>query len=823
MFKAVFTCMLLGLMIPLKGVSQSPAQATIPGYSYHPPQEYKASWQRLYLLLSATFLVVAKEGQVDLDSCMIAASRSIGVSRFSILAEGLDDPGLFERSRWVDQQEPAIGIRLLSEAVGIKHLQLLILLGSYYAFQPDSYNRYRDSVEYFLSKALQESKLLKEEKLGRQALCLLVKVYSRGNDEKASSVCQTLITQCRQAGDKETEARVLAYRSKYTPPMGSTLKRKINDAQRAAALFDSVGNPEGEINALTDLGYLQIISGHFQAAYENHLRAFRLAEAIHYPYTQYNTQALITVTLFQGKFGEPLRYAYQTVRAAEGTRDSIAWGYFYANLAHLFGWEDKSGESLEWAQKSVDRFVAGRNTSVYRILDHVILYLQEKGQAKEALDLALDISNKVGFPTTFSDQFAYHLVFSDCYLKLQLLDQAEMHIKKMDEMETRAEAIRGPMRRSEVDGKFAYLLMERKQFRKARDFFKKRFSSPGLMDGFFASKLEAYRRLIFIDSVLGDHTVAIEHYKKYTQLLDSSFRIYSSRQAEELQVVYQMKEKETQINSLTQQANLEKANSAKAAMVRNLTIAGIFAVLIIATLLYRQSRLRKKNNLVVTGKNEQLQQLLSDKEWLLKEVHHRVKNNLQIIMSLLDSQSEYITNDAALAAIEDNLRRVHAMALIHQKLYQHDDNSSISMPEYINELVNYARESFDTGNRISFGQMIEPLDLDVSQVIPIGLIINESIVNAIKYAFPDGKKGVVCIKFYKDGPDHLVLEISDNGVGLPAEFNTKAHTSLGLDLIQGLTRQLNGNFNYESNNGLHITIRFVTLGYYFARKSLINF
>jgi two-component system, sensor histidine kinase PdtaS len=225
---------------------------------------------------------------------------------------------------------------------------------------------------------------------------------------------------------------------------------------------------------------------------------------------------------------------------------------------------------------------------------------------------------------------------------------------------------------------------------------------------------------------------------------------------------------------------------------------------------------------VITGKNEQLQQLLADKEWLLKEVHHRVKNNLQIIMSLLDSQSEYINNDAALAAIEDNMRRVHAMALIHQKLYQSDDIATIYMPEYIHELVLYAHDSFDTEDRIKFQQAIEPLDLDVSQAIPIGLIINECIVNAIKYAFPNGRKGTVRINFYQDGADHLVLNISDNGTGLPAGFIVKAHTSLGLDLMQGLARQLNGSFHYENNNGLHIAIRFPVLNSYFSHKPLVN-
>jgi two-component sensor histidine kinase len=752
---------------------------------------------------------------------MIAASRSMGLSRFHLLAEGFDDPSLYEHSKWIDRQDPAKGITLLSETTGVKHLQLLLLLGSYYAFQANSYTRYRDSVEFFLTKALQESKSLKEGKSGRLALCLLVKVYSQGNDERANSLCQTLIAQCREAGDKETEARVLAYRSKYTPPSASTLQRKIQDAQQAATLFHSIGNVEGEINALTDLGYLQIITAELGTAYQNHLRALQLAEAIHYPYTHYNTQALITVTLFQGKFGEPLRYAYQTIRTAEDTRDSVAWGYFYTNLAHLFGWEDRNKESFEWAQKSVSRFVAERNPSVYRILYNVALYLHDAGKAREALQLALDIAGKVGIPSTFSDRFAYHLAFSECYLNVLLPDEAEAHIKKMDSLEAQAEAIRGPMRKTEIDGQYAHLFTIRKQYGKARSFLLKRFTSPGLMDGYVAPRLEAYRQLTFLDSALGDHAAAEEHYKKYTHLLDSTFRISTVRQAEELQVIYQMKEKESQILLLTKQAELEKSNSAKAGVVRDLTIAGTIAVLIIAVLLYRQSRLRKRSNLVITGKNEQLQQLLADKEWLLKEVHHRVKNNLQIIMSLLDSQSEYIHNHAALAAIEDNLRRIHAMALIHQKLYQTDDTSTISMPEYIHELVNYARDSFDTGQLISFERNIEPLDLDISQVIPIGLIINECIVNAIKYAFPNDRRGIVRIDFYQDGTGYLVLEIADNGIGLKAGFNTEDHTSLGLDLMQGLTRQLNGTFRYKSNNGLHITIKFAA-PVQLARKSLMN-
>ena len=821
MYKVFLTYILFSLILQTAALSQYSTEPVIPGYSYHPYQEDKESWQRLNLWMSSTFLNIVKEGQADLDSCLDVASHSLGLSRFAMLAEGIDDPDLFKQSQWIDRHDPARGIRLLSGSAGIKHLQLLILLGSYYAFQTGTYNRYRDSVSYFLNKAISESKSMKAERLGRQALCLLAKIYVQVNDPKGDTICNLLINQCRQAGDKTTEARILAYRGIYTPAMPATLQRKIADLHQASNLYHSLGDTTAEINVLTDLGYLQMITQNLQQAYENFQQALNLAEANHYPYTHYNTQALASVTIFQGKFGEPLKYVYQTIRVAENTRDSLGWSYFYSSLSLLLTAEGRLKESFEVAQKSVKRFVADRNTSVYNMLNEVVNYMSLEGRAKEALDLTVDIANKVGMPTTYTDQFFYHYLFSNCYLNLEMPDQAEMHIKKLDALETKAEVIRGPVRRYAVNIQYALLFTKRKKYLKAREIFEKHIAGPSGMDASLTMTLDVYRWLIAIDSVLGDNAAGMVHYKKYFQLLDSSFRVAKIRQAEELQVMYQMQEKENHITLLTQQTKLEKANSQKADLVKNITVAGIFIAMIITGLLYRQNRQKQKNNEVITGKNGQLQQLLADKEWLVKEIHHRVKNNLQIIMSLLDSQAEYMDNEAALTGVHDNLRRVHAMALIHQKLYLSEGVSSIAMAEYINELVIYIRDSFDLDNQINFEQTIEPIDIDVSQAIPLGLIINESLVNAIKYAFPNERKGTVYIKLYRDGSDHIVLKISDNGPGLPPGLNLKAHKSLGFDLMQGLTRQLNGSFNIENNNGLHITIRFIVLNYQASDKALI--
>lgn len=221
----------------------------------------------------------------------------------------------------------------------------------------------------------------------------------------------------------------------------------------------------------------------------------------------------------------------------------------------------------------------------------------------------------------------------------------------------------------------------------------------------------------------------------------------------------------------------------------------------------QQREIDQKHTFIETLNSDQ-EKLLKEKEWLIKEVQHRVKNNLQMVTSLLYSQSVYLEDDAAVLAIKDSLRRMQAMSLIHQRLYQDENMNTISMPEYIDDLVKYLHESFEADNHIVFEQAIEPVELDVSQVLPLGLILTESIVNAIKYAFLNGEQGIVQISLGHDGPEHLVLKISDNGIGLPAGLDTMEHNSLGLDLIQGLSKQLKGSFQIENNNGVHITVRF---------------
>ena len=775
--------------------------------SYRPASQYQLPWQRLLLQLSSTYYHVVKEGQVDLDNSLLYTSHSLGLTRMPILAEGINNKELLARSAWVDQKEPKKGVLALSKAKGKEHLELLLLLGAYYAFEPYSYHRYRDSVEYFLNQAVKESKTIKEEILGRQALCLLGKVYVQANDlTNGDVVFNHVISECRAVGDKETEARAFAYRGLYTAYSPPTTESRIMYLQKAKALYQKLKNKEGEVNVLTNMGYLYVTTFNTRAAYDVFLEAIKIEQAISFPYTHYNTDAAAMLTTLEGKFGEPLRYALETAKTAETNRDSIGWAYFYNRLGGLYNTEGgRDAEGLKWLQKSMDRFIITRDPSLYLNLLNLVPFKSKDGKAKETLKLIESTAKKIP-PRYATDSLVYHLALSVCYSSLRQFDLAEMHILKAALLEKSPDVLRRPFRGAGTDYYLSVLYFNKGNYSKARFYSERSLLDPAHGRQTIGTDIIIYNQLIYIDSVQNDPISGLKHYKSLLRLQDSTFKVSKVRQAEELQVRYLTEEKENQIILLNQQAKLQQANTKQARMVKNFTTVGIIGVLLIAGLLYRQNKLKQRNNNVITHKNQLLQHLLSEKEWLLKEVHHRVKNNLHTVICLLESQAAYLENDA-LKAIENSQHRIYAMSLIHQKLYQSEDIKSIDMSVYIAELIQYLKDSFDISNQIHFQLKIDPINLNISHAIPLGLIINEAITNSIKYAFPNNRKGEITISLMDIG-DQIQLNLSDNGIGMPQDTAETDSGSLGLELMKGLSGDIKANISFDTTNGTKITIAF---------------
>jgi two-component sensor histidine kinase len=210
----------------------------------------------------------------------------------------------------------------------------------------------------------------------------------------------------------------------------------------------------------------------------------------------------------------------------------------------------------------------------------------------------------------------------------------------------------------------------------------------------------------------------------------------------------------------------------------------------------------------INKKNTILQNLVVEKEWLLREIHHRVKNNLHMVIGLLASQTEFLKNEEAVQAINSSQNRIQAMSLIHQKLYQSESLSIIDMPSYIFELTEYLKDSFEIRNTIRFILDIDTFNLPLSHSIPIGLIFNEAVTNAIKYAFPDHENCTINITLKKRDSGNYILIIHDNGIGLPPDFDPYNNPSLGIKLMHGLAADIEGKFLISNANGTKITLEF---------------
>ncbi|NOZ62182.1 MAG: hypothetical protein GXO74_10910 [Calditrichaeota bacterium] len=200
---------------------------------------------------------------------------------------------------------------------------------------------------------------------------------------------------------------------------------------------------------------------------------------------------------------------------------------------------------------------------------------------------------------------------------------------------------------------------------------------------------------------------------------------------------------------------------------------------------------------------------LEEKEILLKEIHHRVKNNLQVTSSLLYLQSKNIKDEKAKAYLQESQSRIKSMAMIHEKLYRSENFSRINSRDYIRDLATYVFRSYaSSGQKIKLNVRVEPVDFDLDTAIPCGLILNELISNSLKYAFPNGRKGEITVSLQEKENDLIELSVKDNGVGFDENFDLKQSDSLGLQLVKSLVNQLEGVLELKRNGGVEIAIRF---------------
>ncbi|MCG2461285.1 histidine kinase [Flavobacteriaceae bacterium F89] len=311
---------------------------------------------------------------------------------------------------------------------------------------------------------------------------------------------------------------------------------------------------------------------------------------------------------------------------------------------------------------------------------------------------------------------------------------------------------------------------------------------------------------------IGDYKTSSDFLKKNARIRDSITTTDALLKQQQLKSLVGQDLANTRSMIDEQKLALERNRNemqAKDERINLVFISLVFTLLGFAGMVYAYLKSIKNQRLIAEQKFI-IENALVEKDSLLKEIHHRVKNNLQMVSSLLSLQTKNTRSKAAIVALEEGKSRVKAMALIHQKLYQNDDLSVIEMQGYIESLINSIQSVYKKGgHNINITIDAEGTELDIDRAIPFGLILNELVSNSFKYAFPeDDESGKIYIHLSKNG-DKGFFEYSDNGIGLPEDTDERANSSMGIRLMNRLVNQLQSTLNIDkSTEGVRFWFNF---------------
>ena len=728
------------------------------------------------------------------------------------------------------QQRPSIdelNSLLKKSQADTNRIKLLLEAGLSYVLRPGSLDKDMDSALFFTNTAMALSLSLHEPVWEASSNAVYSQLYrEKGEVKKGREYIEQAMPVFEKYGRKSLLANAyIELGNYYNAFSGSEVTDKIRYFRKAEELYAQTGEKLKQAFTLKDLGDFYQLWGKDSLALEALHKSLAIYQSVNHKEVQ-GVYDLIGYVLYNtGDYRQALKYGHWAVSTAEQlkiTGQELSTIYNRVGLTYYQLLQYK--EAADYFKKSFFIALSAHDTASALIISpNIINSLLRLEQAPELLSYLqsvkglydkANIENKITYAASqiLAYQLAHRYQDAEPYAR-QLLSMMEGNSHPV-------------LRRTFYRAIIPYYLFsgryqEMYQYLPENE---KICKESNIMSGLTDNYLWWFKA----DSALGNHTGALARYKQYKAASDSALRTANNKQITQLLIEHETSKKdqaialkEKDIQLLTSQAELREAQLRQSGLMRNLALGGIVLSLFIIGLLFNRYRLKQQSNKQlqlqqqeINEKNHSLQRLLdqkgkllNEKEWLVKEIHHRVKNNMQIVMSLLNTQSAYLENEA-LTAIQDSQHRMQAMSLIHQKLYQAENVAFINMYAYIHELTSYLRESYDSSHSVYFELDVEAIELDVAQAVPVGLILNEVITNAIKYAFPGNGKGIVTIRMQCLKDNHILLAVSDNGIGLPAGFSNSSHHSLGMNMMQGLVGQLEGNLLIESGQGLKITIRF---------------
>lgn len=786
----------------------------------------------LLLRIDSIYLYELRDSEVILDSALLLAQQAKELSHAIGFTKGYNNAIFMIGNSYAEKEDMHSAVTVMQSTIGELKIRLLIMLGERYLFREGDLRVNQDSAFPFMNMARNLSVSINNQLLLYKSLGLLGKYYfatGKFNDGKESFM--QVIRAYNKAANKSEEAHWWSELGRYMPDSESSFTDEINSHKHALQLYKEINNREKQPSVLGDIAFVYQIHNQLDSSIAYEIEAVELRRSLGQKelFTYYGDIA--KMYLLKGNNQKALFYSLAAVNNAESLQMTAGNGYLYFQLGESYKALNEPENSIQWYKKSLERF-SPVHRLFYSVAGRVVSDMLKLGKAKEALNFISDfvIRNK---PLRLEDKETIAAAKANCFNALHRYDLAEQSYLEMIKLDmqqvehtksvgTITNGLEYTITGSEANYIIGLFYVEQKRFSTAMTYLVKALSFKTNFAPSLALQKDIHFNMFKVDSATGNYVSAIRHLSINKNINDSLFNEAKSKQIEELKIQYQTSEKEKDLKLLQAKEQVQVQELERSSRMR--TFISILAILLMIMLGigFSRYRLKQKNNLQLQSQkieidaqyaelaklNKAQERVLIEKEWLVKEIHHRVKNNLQMIISLLNVQAEFLDHPSAINAIRESRERMQAVALIHQKLYQPGQESSLNMLAYIQELVTYFKSNLAETESINFKLDIQDINLDVSQAVPLGLMLNEAITNVMKYAFQPGEHGTLNIALCYLNKGEILLQVKDNGRGLPDDFDILKSNSLGIQLMQLLAEQLEGNIQFNNLNGLELLMTF---------------
>jgi len=629
---------------------------------------------------------------------------------------------------------------------------------------------------------------------------------SVGQDQpKIDSLFQVLRT------SKQDSNKVLLLYNLSREFFNSDIDRAEKYSNRALFLSERLGYKKGIAMSYNNLGIINYYKAIYNVALTYHDRSLEIMSEIGNRKGMagsFNNKGAVYTQ--QGEFALAIEQYLNSIRILEEVNDQEGVGKSYNNIGLVYYLQGNYDQAEDYYSKALEILKPLKNHSVISdIMNNLGIISFEKGEYEESLEYhfkSLDgragTNNQRGMATSYTN-------IGDVYAAKEVVDKAMEYQKKALEIQEELGDKKGML--SSIQG-----LARVQSLSGNSDQALKYMEDVISISSEIGAKKElrdAYNEISEIYIRKGDYKKALSFKNRYAQMKDTLFSEQTQEIATNLETKFENEKKTKEIEILQRENEIQELQLGRnRILIISFTISLVLAL--VSVVLYaRTNRDRKKAFSLLQKQNESIKKQKEEKEVLLKEIHHRVKNNLQVINSLIRLQCAYTDDQVALDLFDECQNRIISMALIHEKMYESHDLSNVNIQEYIAELSQNLLRSYRLHKNVELDIDVSVKTLTLDTLIPLGLLLNELISNSLKHAFLDDKEdGVITVKLDRDSSSgKFVLEIGDNGIGLPNDFTFNSALTLGIELVVTLSSQLDGTIERIEKPGSHFRIEFIGL------------